>query len=78
MWKFHNNQMKELREVYNSLSSSKQKELQKIVKGFNASNINERILWLKTILEKEKKNKGEIYINGDLNNSRIYFKPFVE
>ena len=44
----------------------------------DASNINERILWLKTILEKEKKNKGEIFINGDLNDSRIYFKPAVE
>ena len=44
----------------------------------DASSINERILWLKTILEKEKKNKGEIFINGDLNDSRIYFKPMVE
>ena len=44
----------------------------------DASSINERILWLKTILEKEKKNKGEIFIDGDLNNSRIYFKPIVE
>ena len=50
----------------------------KIVYLGDASNINERILWLKTILEKEKKNKGEIYINGDLKDSRIYFKPFVE
>ena len=32
MWEFHNNQMKELREVYNSLSSSKQKELHLINK----------------------------------------------
>ena len=50
----------------------------KIVYLGDASSINERILWLKTILEKEKKNKGEIFINGDLNDSRIYFKPMVE
>ena len=50
----------------------------KIVYIGDASNINERILWLKTILEKEKKNKGEIFINGDLNESRIYFKSTVE
>ena len=50
----------------------------KVVYLGDASNINERILWLKTILEKEKKNKGEIFINGDLNSSRIYFKPIVE
>ena len=50
----------------------------KVVYLGDASNINERVLWLKTILEKEKKNKGEIFINGDLNSSRIYFKPIVE
>lgn len=50
----------------------------KIVYLGDASNINERILWLKTILDKEKKNKGEIFIDGDLNESRIYFKPTVE
>ena len=50
----------------------------KVVYLGDASNINERVLWLKTILEKEKKNKGEIFINGDLNNSRIYFKPINE
>lgn len=41
----------------------------------DASNLSERILWLKTILEKEKGNKGEIFINGNLNGGKVYFKP---
>lgn len=41
----------------------------------DASSLSERILWLKTILEKEKGNKGEIFINGNLNDSKVYFKP---
>ena len=41
----------------------------------DASNLSERILSLKTILEKEKGNKGEIFINGDLNKVSGYFRP---
>ena len=41
----------------------------------DATNLSERILWLKTILEKEKENKGEIFINGNLSNRKVYFKP---
>ena len=41
----------------------------------DASGLSERILWLKTVLEKEGKNKGEIFINGNLNESKVYFKP---
>ena len=41
----------------------------------DASNLSERILWLKTILEKEKGNKGEIFINGNLNDGKVYIKP---
>lgn len=41
----------------------------------DATNLSERILWLKTLLEKEKGNKGEIFINGDLSNRKVYFKP---
>lgn len=41
----------------------------------DCSNLSERILWLKTILEKEKGNKGEIFINGNLNDSKVYFRP---
>lgn len=44
----------------------------------DATNLSERILWLKTILEKEKGNKGEIFINGNLNDSKVYFKPYTK
>ena len=47
----------------------------KIVYLGDATNLSERILWLKTLLEKEKGNKGEIFINGDLSNRKEYFKP---
>lgn len=40
----------------------------------DASTLSERILWLKTILEKEKGNEGEIFINGDLNRDKVYFR----
>ena len=39
----------------------------------DASNLSERILWLKTILEKEKGNEGEIFINGNINENKVYF-----
>lgn len=48
---------------------------QKIVYLGDASSLSERMLWLKTILEKENKNKGEIFINGNMNDSKVYFKP---
>lgn len=44
----------------------------------DATNLSERILWLKTILEKEKGNKGEIFINGNLSDSKVYFKPYTK
>lgn len=40
----------------------------------DASSLNERILWLKKILEKAKGIKGEIFINGDLSTDRIFFR----
>lgn len=40
----------------------------------DASNLSERILWLKTILPKEEENKGTIFINGDLSKDKVYFK----
>lgn len=40
----------------------------------DASNLSERILWLKTILEKENGNEGEIFINGNINENKVYFK----
>ena len=42
----------------------------------NETKLNEKILKLKTILEKEKGNKGEIFIDEEaINRNRIYFKP---
>ena len=41
----------------------------------DASNLNERILLLKAVLQKEKKSKGKIFINGDLSKDKVYFKP---
>lgn len=49
-------------------------EIEKEVYLGDASNLSERILWLKTILPKEEGNKGTIYINGDLNKDKVYFK----
>lgn len=49
------------------------KDKKKVYLG-DASNLSERILWLKTILIKEKDNSGEIYINGDLNKDKVYFR----
>lgn len=51
----------------------------KIVYLGNETKLNEKILKLKTILEKEKGNKVEIFINEDaLNRNRIYIKPIQE
>lgn len=42
----------------------------------NETKLNEKILKLKTILEKEKGNEGEIFIDEEaINRNRIYFKP---
>lgn len=42
----------------------------------NETILNEKILKLKAILEKEKGNKGEIFIDEEaINRNRIYFKP---
>ena len=39
----------------------------------DASNLSNKMLYLQTILKKEKKNEGIMFINGDLNNG---FKPY--
>ena len=39
----------------------------------DASNLSNKMLYIQTILEKEKKNTGIIFINGDLNDG---FKPY--
>ncbi len=39
----------------------------------NATNLTNKILYVKLILEKEKGNEGKIFVNGDLNSG---FKPY--
>lgn len=43
----------------------------------DASSINTRMLYLKAILEKEKDVEGEIFINGNLNTDKVYFREKV-
>jgi hypothetical protein len=45
----------------------------------DCKDINTRILYLKAILEKEKGNSGEIFINADLDSGSeyVYFKESV-
>ena len=49
----------------------------KIVYLGDASNISERLSLLKTILKNEKGKKGEIFMNGDLNQDKVYFREEV-
>ena len=41
----------------------------------DCSNLNTRMLHLKTIIEQEKGNAGTAYIYMNLNTSRAYFRP---
>ena len=50
----------------------------KIVYLGDASNISERLSLLKTILKNEKGKKGEIFMNGDLNQDKVYFREEVK
>lgn len=43
----------------------------------SCSDLNTRILYLKKILEDTKNEKGEIFINGNLNDDYIYFRKEV-
>ena len=43
----------------------------------NANNIDTKMLFIKAILEKEKGNDGEIFVNIDLNKKNAYFKQNV-
>lgn len=43
----------------------------------DASNISTRMLYLKSILEHEKGKAGEVFINGDLNNDKVFFREKV-
>lgn len=43
----------------------------------NCKDLNTRILYMKEIIEKEKGNTGEIFINSDLDSGYVYFKENV-
>lgn len=45
----------------------------KIIYLGDASNLTDKMLYVKAIIEAEKGNEGEIFLNGDLNNK---FKPY--
>ena len=49
-------------------------EDQKKVYLGDASNLSERLSMLKTILKNETGKKGEIFMNGDLKEDKIYFR----
>ena len=48
-----------------------EEEKQKYILG-NDTNLNNKILWVQTIMKDNKGIEGEIYVNGDLNDK---FKP---
>lgn len=41
----------------------------------DVSKLSDRIGYLKKVLEEEKGIEGEIFINGDLNKDKVYFRP---
>lgn len=43
----------------------------------NTANLDVKILYIKTILEKERGNAGKIYVNRDLNVQKPYFSPNI-
>lgn len=49
----------------------------KIVYLGNCSDLNTRILYVKSIVREEAGRKGEIFVNGNLNSSYVYFKEGV-
>ena len=50
-----------------------EEEQKKVYLG-DASNISERLSMLKTILKNETGKKGEIFMNGDLKEDKVYFR----
>ena len=50
---------------------------QKIVYLGSCSDLNTRILYMKDIIEKEKGIKGEVFINGNLTEDRVFFRESV-
>jgi len=47
----------------------------KLIHLGDATNLGTRMLYVKAILEHEKGNKGEIFANGDLNKTNVFFSP---
>ena len=43
----------------------------------DCSELNTRILYLKSILEQEKGISGELFLNEDLNEQKVHFKPSI-
>ena len=43
----------------------------------DCSELNTRILYLKSILEQEKGVSGELFLNEDLNEQKVHFKPSI-
>ena len=43
----------------------------------SCSDLNTRILYMKDIIEKEKGIKGEVFINGNLTEDRVFFRESV-
>ena len=43
----------------------------------SGNNLNDRMRYIKVILEKEEGIEGEIFVNGDLNKDKVYFREKV-
>lgn len=50
---------------------------QKTIYIGNTTNLEIKILYIKTMLEKERDNAGKIYVNRDLNVQKPYFSPNI-
>ena len=50
---------------------------QKTVYLGSCSDLNTRILYMKDILNREKGIKGELFINGNLSEDRVFFRESV-
>ena len=74
-------------EIYDKISSINMKNTddylllmeseRKTVHLGDISSMDTKIMYVKAILEKEKDNEGEIFVNVDLNNKNAYFKQKV-
>ena len=51
---------------------------QKTVYLGSCSDLNTRILYMKDIIEKEKGIKGEMFINGNLTQDKVFFRESVK